>query len=826
MCLRPIALSLLALALSCICARAQVAVAGRAVDEHGAGVAGARVEILPAGGGAAAAASSDVAGNFSINLPAAGEYEIRAERKGFYVFHLQRQRFEATGHQLIIILNHEQEFSESIDVVASPPAIDPQQPSDRKELDNTEIQTIPFPAPQDYRNALQLFDGVVQDNAGRYHFNGAAVSQTNYTLDGFNISDPVTGQLDTRINIDSIQAMAVVNSRFSAENGRGSAGVLDLNSKMGDDRLRFAGTNFIPGISSDGGWHLNKWTPRLEFSGPITKGRAWFHNGADVFYSDDTVHGLPRGQNRTHGTTVSDLSRFQVNLTPTNNLTGGVLMNLSDRTREGLSFLNPAETTTNLRQLMFLSTLHDQQYFAGGALLEVGFADTRGLTRSTPQGTETYQITPFGSSGNYFVNLDRHFYRQQAIANLFLPTLHLRGTHLLKFGIDFEREAFHQQTLRHDYEVLLADGTVTRSVTFAGSPFVKRKNFEGAPYIQDHWNPVEGLSLEAGLRAEWNEIVRDLEVAPRFSVAWAPRSLSGTKFSAGWGVYYDAIRLEIVSVQQDQTSLATYFLPGGDVRGPVPTTFQVDEQHLRTPYYETASLSVERKLPFDLYAKSGYTRRTGHNGFAFDSLGPQTPALWYDGATYTLRNTRRDRYDAFDFSLHRTFAGKYEWFAGYTRSSARTNTALDYSLENPIFAAQAPGPLAWDAPNRFHMWGWAPVPKNILPRRLEFASRNLTAAYLVEYRTGFPFNVVDQQDFLVGSPEAMRYPGYFSLNLHLEKQFRAIHYLWAWRFGVDNLTNNGNPNTVNNVTGTAQFLTYGRGQARAFSVRLRFLGRR
>ena len=76
------------------------------------------------------------------------------------------------------------------------------------------------------------------------------------------------------------------------------------------------------------------------------------------------------------------------------------------------------------------------------------------------------------------------------------------------------------------------------------------------------------------------------------------------------------------------------------------------------------------------------------------------------------------------------------------------------------------------------------------------------------------------------SPNSRRMPDYFNINLHLERQFRALHYLWAWRFGFNNLTNNGNPNTVNNVAGTPQFLTYGRGQARAFSVRLRFLGRK
>jgi hypothetical protein len=53
-----------------------------------------------------------------------------------------------------------------------------------------------------------------------------------------------------------------------------------------------------------------------------------------------------------------------------------------------------------------------------------------------------------------------------------------------------------------------------------------------------------------------------------------------------------------------------------------------------------------------------------------------------------------------------------------------------------------------------------------------------------------------------------------------------LHYLWAWRFGYNNLTGSLNANVVNNVQGTPQFLTYGRGQARAFSVRLRLLGRK
>jgi hypothetical protein len=820
--------AILALVLPCAVLRAQqVAVSGRVVDETGAAVAGARIEVLAPDAAVPLVASSDPAGNFKLSLPAAGAYQIVAERQGFFLFRSIGQRFEASPSLLTIVLNHRQEFSERVDVTASSPAIDPQQPAERKVVDSAEISSVPYSGSQDFRNALSLIDGAVRDNNGDFHFNGAGAGQTAYSLDGFNIANPVTGWLDARINVESVQFLNVETSRVSAENGRGSAGVLELETKMGDDRLRFGGANFVPGLSSAGGFHLNHWTPRLEASGPIRKGRAWFYNGADAYYSNDTVYGLPHGQNRTSGTTFSDLARARVNLAPSNIATASVLLNLSYRSRTGLSVLSPAETTTDNRQMLLMSSLRDTQYFRGGALLDLGFADTRGFLHSLPQeGGGLYQITPAGDRGNYFVGRDRHYYRQQFIANLFVPALRLAGTHLLKFGLDFEREAFHQQTVRHDYALLGADGNVARYVTFAGNPFEQRKNFESAQYIQDHWTPREGLTIEAGVRAEWNEIVRDMEFAPRLSAAWSPWRTGQTKFSAGWGIYYDALSLQSVSQQQDQSSLATFYLPGGVAVGPLATTFQAIDRLLKAPYNRMASLSVEHRLPGGIFARAGYVRRTEVSGLAFEPLVPLPGEPFYRSVNYLLGNARSDRYDGFDIGLKRTFAKQFEWSIGYTRSRARTNAAVDYNLENPIFALQGRGPLAWDSPNRLRLWGWAPLPNRFLPPRLRFLTRNTTAAVLAEYRSGFPFNVVDQGGFLVGLPMSQRYPDYFNANLAIERSFRAMHYLWAWRCGLDNITANQNPNAVANVMGTPQFRRFYRGPGRAVDVRLRFLGRK
>src|SRR5262249_16173792 len=148
---------------------------------------------------------------------------------------------------------------------------------------------------------------------------------------------------------------------------------------------------------------------------------------------------------------------FQVNLTPGNILTGSFLYNLSDRDHVGLSFLNPIETTTWNRQTLYVSSLRDQVYLGHGALLDLGFADTRTLVRTVPEGDQIYQMTPFGNRGNYFVNQSRHAYRQQALGNVFLPVLHFHGSHQVQFGADFEREAFHEEDLRHPYEILRQD---------------------------------------------------------------------------------------------------------------------------------------------------------------------------------------------------------------------------------------------------------------------------------------------------------------------------------------------------------------------------------
>jgi hypothetical protein len=801
----------------------QVAVAGRASDENSAPVPGARIEFHTPSLAQPLWTVSDTQGRFRLELPAAGAYLIRAQRPGFFVLE-QKVAVEAGSAEVAITLTHLREFVESVDVVYSPPVIDPEETTEQKQLNNMEIVSAPYPAPQDFRNALPLFPGVLQDTRGRLHFNGGATEQTNFTLEGFNIADPVTGLLETRLSIDAVRTLDLESSRFSVDKGRGSAAALDIKTGMGDDRWRFGVTNFIPSVSTQRGWIVSKWTPRLTASGPLARGRAWFHNGFDAFYDVDTIEELPRGQDRTRSLTGSDLTRLQVNVTPANILTAGFLVNYLDTDNFGLSFLDPVETTLHKRQSFVMGMARHQAYLGRGLLLEFGFAFSRGVLRDNPQGQETYEFSPEGRRGNYFVDLSRRSDRQQWIANAILPAWNARGQHQFKVGLNLERTGFSQETSRHDYRVLRSDGSTARYVYFSGNGVLGKKNFESALYGHDRWSPRDDLLLEMGVRFDWDQIVRDLLISPRVSAAWSPRWLRDTKVAAGIGVFNDAFALGTLTRHQDQLSIATFFSRSGlPVRGPVETGFLVNEQSLQSPRARLWSLTVERKLPFGLHGKAAYLRRSGWKGFIFvEPRGENDPAA----LLYTLANQRSDRYNALEFSVRRTFSGQFEWMASYVYSRSRSNAIVDYSLENPVFAPQAPGPVSWDSPHRLLAWGWAPIPQRILPKRLQFLVRETSAQYLLESRSGFPFGVVNEEGSQVGQPNERRLPYYFNINLHLERRFRFFRYLWAFRFGFNNLTNHGNPNVVNNNIDSPDFLAYGRGQHRAFNVRLRLLGKR
>jgi len=802
-------------------AAAGVTISGSVVDETGNPVAGARISANESEPPAALASegTSDAAGEFRFELPGAGNYRLRVEREGFFLL-LENAIHVDPSVPVNIHLTHLKELAESVDVAYSPAVVDPEQTDQVKRLDGQTILNLPYAASQDYRQALPLMPGAILDNTGQVHFNGGDINETSYRLDGFDVSDAATGGLAARVSVDTVQAVEWNANRMPAED-KGSAGTVEIRTEMGDDRWRFGATDPIPSFDTTGGFHLNHWSPRFMTSGPLRKGKVWFHTALDPFYAVSTVPSLPSGQNRSSSFSGSDLSRLQWNISNWQTLTASVLYNRSNIWNADLSVLNPIETTVDQRTTLVVGTVKDQ-FIVHGNLIEAGFADTSYDVRTSPLGSEPYMITPFGSTGNFFRDQTMHTSRQEGILNAAFKPAQAAGTHQIRIGADVENSNLNQIMMRHDLSVVRVNDSLVRTLSFQGSPFQAAENLEAYAYVADHWIPGPTLAVDVGLRTQWSRVTGATPPAPRLAMAWAPKKLGGAKFSAGWGVYYDSVTLALLALGQEQTSLTTFYSTSGTPLGPpMESMYVVNMRDLRTPRFTVTSISAEKALPWNFFGRVDLTSRQGSRGFALDEALP-TPLL----NEYIANNSLHTSYRAAEAALRRTFRSRYQWYGSYTRSDARSSAAVAYTVENPLLSPQAQGPQAWDAPNRFLLWGGAPVQLKWFPQFLQPLVGATNLQLLCEYRTGFPFSATTETGYLVGSPGSLRFPNYLSINVAMERQFHFHGYLWALRAAVVNVTDRSNPNVVNSDANSPQFLSFQRGQPRAVNLRLRFLGRK
>ena len=104
-----------------------------------------------------------------------------------------------------------------VNVQEAPLEIDPAQISAKEELTGAELIDVPYSGPHDYRNALTYIPGSTPDAFGQFHLAGAETYQILTLFDGFNVTDPATGQLQLRTNADTFRSIEVQPSREPAE---------------------------------------------------------------------------------------------------------------------------------------------------------------------------------------------------------------------------------------------------------------------------------------------------------------------------------------------------------------------------------------------------------------------------------------------------------------------------------------------------------------------------------------------------------------------------------------------------------------------------------
>jgi hypothetical protein len=490
--------------------------------------------------------------------------------------------------------------------------------------------------------------------------------------------------------------------------------------------------------------------------------------------------------------------------------------------RQGFGPFSPLETTNNDKSRRYFVSVKDQ-IWVGKTLFDVGAAVDTGSNDSNPRGTLPYVVAPSGTSGNYFQRHTQTSRRLQLLGNLTTGALDLFGTHTISAGWNVDGLDFSQQAWRTEIDLQRSDTSLSDRATFrnrdgsSGPAALRLANTELGGYVQDLWRPWKPIVFSVGVRTDWDRLITENIIQPRIAMNWVPMDDGRMKFTLAWGKHYQPLSLTVFGLASDQERSDQFYnppsppcMPPTPCPPPVPSgppimsSFVAPLNELQQARSYNTTAEWQERFFESTFIGASYLLRESRDGFAWETQPT--------GGTLVLHNNRQDRYVAGEVWVRHAFGDKAQIEVDYTRSRASTNEVLDPNLTVLILSPQQPGPLSWDTPNRVVSSGWTPIP-----------IWGLLLSGFFEYRAGFPFSVLNEQQQLDGAPNRLRFPNYFSLNLGLEKRFLFRGHEWAVRVTGVNISGHANPDVVVNNKSASNFLTFAGGQRRAFTVRLRLV---
>ncbi|HKD78714.1 MAG TPA: carboxypeptidase regulatory-like domain-containing protein [Candidatus Angelobacter sp.] len=733
-----------------------------------------------------------------------GTYKLLLEKSGFYTAVVAKLVIVSEQASPVEVrLQPVREYREEIEVTAHASPIDPDEISNSQTITATDISNIPYATTRDYRNVLPFMPGVIGDQ-GQIHIAGASTQEIQDYLDGFEVSQPATGALALRVNPDSLRKVDVRSSRYSAQFGKGSGGLVDLQLQDGDNKFRVNATDLLPTFQNVKGFQINNWTPRGYFSGPLVRDKAWFDLSHEGETDYNIVKQLPDNADTNRIWRIDDLARLRVNLAQGNVLTASALLNMQDSQNTGISAFDPVSVSLNNHSYLYVLSLKDQMAVTKSTMLEFGASFHRNKGSSIPMGDLPYVLGPDGRSGNFPLTNQNISTRTQAFANLFLQPWKWMGTHQFTVGGRADRVLYDAQISRGTAQFVDANNALLRQTTFSNPPPFSLGTVETSAFVQDRWSPFQRMIIEPGVRWDHDSFLGQSYISPRIAGTVLLSPASETKFSAGIGIYYDRTNLSLASNGSQGTRTDEFFSP---VVATFPETFVADPRILTLPRFVNWSVALERRLPGKVYARLEFLSRHGQHGWAYE-LEP--------GNLFLLRADKQDHFDAALITLRKELKRGYPVQVSYMRSRAVSNQTVDFFIDELLIGNQVGGPLPWDVPNQVNAWGIYPMPWKF--KKFDFAWSTI-------WHTGFTFVTNNQFGQIVSGPGEFRFPDFFTLNLGIERKFNFKGYRWAARLGLVNVTDRSNPSIVDTNINSPTFLSFFGTDHRTLAGRLRFLGK-
>jgi carboxypeptidase family protein/TonB-dependent receptor-like protein len=640
-------------------------VAGVVLSPNGNPVAGATVTLSLPDASARTTVTADDGTFFLRELPS-GSYIVRSTSPSFAPY--QESVPVAFGRMTHLSIHLAVASTrQSVDVTAAPVTFDTSQTSSVVNIDRDRVEELPIPS-RNYLTFVLLSPQAAPDNpalqqpglaasGGTFSFGGLRPGSNAIYLDGVNDNDEFTGSSRAQLSPEAISDFQIVNHGFAAQSGGGSGGSIDVQTRSGVNRIHGDAFTFVQNGALNGTppLGLNPYKPDesrvragVALGGPIQRDKTFYYVAAEqeMARGEDTNdldpptlatinNSIPRYaplagltlQSGFFPTTDQEIElsgRIDRTLTTREAImlryafTNGRNVNdafhtdeLTDRTARGSSFVADNSLNGTLTSTMSENALNR---------LSFELAQRRAVERTAQtigpgilvSGTALFG-TPYSGNGRRF---ETH--------TEFSDTVALQ---IQKHFVQFDGRADHialrtrvtdgsQGLFVFEDLAALQNRNPDLFVQSFGNFDTNLSEIRFAGFAQDHWSATPSLTLDYGLRYDYNRLPPSFpqnlsNFSPRFGAAWTP--IKSTILRTGFGIFYDRFQLATINrisefdgtralaqVVEDSAAANLYqsgSIPSAPLAGIAPNIWKA-QPGLPNPYSEVASLSIERSLPW------------------------------------------------------------------------------------------------------------------------------------------------------------------------------------------------------------------------------------
>lgn len=725
-------------------------------------VAGVDVELVSLDSNAVLARTiTDSAGQITFGDVPAGRYVLKASRPGFDPTDSAPFDVRADGIAQVLVDVRLAFAAQSVEVRAPVSPTQSVQPVSSSDMLSGSVLNIAPLEGDDFQSLLPLLPGIVRGPDGRLRAKGGQATQGALQISSASLTDPSTGDFDLELPGQSLESVEVLTNPFAAEYGRFSTSLVQIRTTRGTNDWEITPGNLIPRLGK-GLTSIRSFEPRFSIRGPLRRDRLLLAQDFQFRYVNDPVKSLP-DEPGIELTSFDSFTRLDGVLSSRHTLGGLVVMFPRKIEHLTMNTFRPPQTTPEFNQSGTSVGLQDRLAISPTMVLESTFAGRWFEINTNTKGRDPMVYTPDTQQGSFFNDQEREVRSVQWVETLSVAVDKWRGSHLFKFGFDYQDSHYHGTSVSRPVEIRRVDGSLAERIV-SGAPSAQEVTAADlAVFAQDRWRLGSRVTLELGLRMDKEDVIERVNWSPRGGISVGILPEGRAILRGGIGKFRQRTPLNVGAFGQFESRQAARFGPGGEVIAPPVTLVNVPAPDLRTPEAVAGNIEWNQRFGRRLLFKANYLSRRGSHEYVLEPDAAQ--------GELRLQSTGSSRYWEAEVTGRYLGGERRDLTVSYVRSrgSADLNNYDQFygNLRNPIVRANEHNLIPTDVPHRLLFRGAIGLPGQ------------WDLAPVVEIRSGFPWSAVNEfQDFVGQRNRAGRLPTVSTLDFSLSRPWQV----WKYRF--------------------------------------------